>query len=68
MRTKKLMAEEVLVARAVEVLMKALGPVETARFFNMPRQRRKESVKRHRLWQATLKNDAFFDQVFSQKS
>jgi len=45
--------------------MKELGPVETARFINMPKRKRIESVKRHREWQKLLDKDKFFDEVFS---
>ena len=31
--------EEILIRRALEAMMTALGPVETARFLNLPRQR-----------------------------
>ena len=56
--------EEQAVRRAIKALMKTLGPVETARFLNLPRQRRIESVRRHRQWQAQLDQAQFFDEVF----
>jgi len=37
-----------------------LGPVETARFLNIQRSKRVESVKRHREWQKSLEKDNFF--------
>ena len=49
--------EDTLVKKAVEVLLRELGPVDTMRFVAMPRTKRLESVKRHRKWQKTLKKD-----------
>jgi hypothetical protein len=59
--------EDTLVKKAVEVLLRELGPVDTMRFVAMPRTKRLESVKRHREWQKTLKKDPFFDEVFTSK-
>lgn len=64
MRSIKYMDEEAVIEKAVKVLMKELGPVETIRFINMPKRRRLESVKRHQQWQKLLDKDSFFDQVF----
>ncbi|HLE27952.1 MAG TPA: hypothetical protein VI793_07535 [Anaerolineales bacterium] len=64
MKTTRYLTEEELIERGVEALMKALGPVETARFLNLRSARRLESVKRHRRWQARLNKKQFFDQVF----
>ncbi len=58
------MDEEVVIKKAMEVLIKELGPVEAIRFINMPKKRRLESVKRHQQWQKLLDKDSFFDQVF----
>jgi hypothetical protein len=59
--------EDTLVKKAVEVLLRELGPVDTMRFVAMPRTKRLESVKRYREWQKTLKKDPFFDEVFTSK-
>lgn len=59
--------EEQLIAKAVHVLIKELGPVEASRFLALPRKRRVESVKRHRQWQAQLQQDEFFDRVFGAR-
>jgi hypothetical protein len=59
--------EDEVVQRAVDALMEALGPIETARFLAMPRERRLDSVTRHRRWQDRLQPDQFFDQVFGPK-
>jgi hypothetical protein len=45
-------------------MMTALGPVETARFLNLPRQRDSDYVEWHRRWQAGLDPQRFFDEVF----
>lgn len=65
MKTVKYMNEDVVIKKAVEVLIKELGPVEAIRFINMPRKKRMESVKRHREWQKTLIKQQFFDEVFA---
>ena len=56
--------EEELVRRAIDALLRALGPVEATRFLSMPREQQLDSVQRHREWQATLDQASFFDQVF----
>jgi hypothetical protein len=61
------MKDEELLERAIELLMEHLGPVETSRFLALPSKKRIESVRRHRLWQASLDKDAFFDTVFSPR-
>jgi hypothetical protein len=53
-----------MIKKGVEALMKALGPVETARFLNLPRKRYKDYVQWHREWQNGLDAEALFDQVF----
>jgi hypothetical protein len=57
--------QDEMVRRAVETLMATLGPIETVRFLTLPRQRRLDSVTRHRRWQDSLDKDRFFDQVFA---
>lgn len=64
MQAQVYLPEDQVIHRALEALMKALGPVETVRFLTMPRRRRLESVRRHRQWQASLGKERFFDQVF----
>ena len=65
MKTTKYLSEDVVIQKAVDALMKALGPVEAFRFMNMPKRKKVESVKRHRDWQQTLNKTKFFDEVFS---
>ncbi len=64
MNTTEYLPEEELIDKALQALMKALGPVEAIRFLNLPRSRRLESVERHHQWQASLNQEQFFDQVF----
>jgi len=61
------MDEEQLITKAVDVLVKELGPVEASRFLALPRKKRMESVKRHRQWQAQLQPEEFFDRVFGAR-
>jgi hypothetical protein len=60
--------EEELITKAVDVLVKELGPVEASRFLALPKKKRIESVKRHRQWQAQLSRAEFFDRVFGGRS
>jgi hypothetical protein len=53
---------------ALKALLQSLGPVETMRFLGIRRTGRLDSVQRHRRWQKTLEPQAFFNQVFGQKS
>ncbi len=60
------MDEEVIIKRGMEALLKELGPVEAIRFVNIPKEKRVESVKRHRDWQKLLDKERFFDEVFAK--
>jgi hypothetical protein len=64
MKTEKYLNEEELIRKAIEALLQELGPVETARFVNLPRPKRIESVKRHRQWQKALDKDQFIKEIF----
>jgi len=64
MKDHTFLQEDKMVQRAIDVLMNALGPIETVRFLTLPRRRRLDSVTRHRQWQDSLDKDRFFDQVF----
>nr|MBC8359854.1 hypothetical protein [Candidatus Desulfatibia profunda] len=64
MKTEKYLNEEELIRKAIDVLLQELGPVETARFVNLPRPKRIESVKRHRQWQKALDKDQFIKEIF----
>lgn len=68
MSTHTYLKEEEMIRRAVDALMKALGPIETTRFLTLPRAKRVDSVKRHRQWQDSLDKDHFFDQVFGSEA
>lgn len=63
MKALKYLKEEDILKKGIDVLMKELGPVETARFLNLPRSKRIESVKRHRDWQKTLDKDTFLKEI-----
>ena len=64
MKPERYLAEQAAIKEGVDILVKELGPVEAMRFINFPRDRRQESVKRHREWQELLNKDRFFDEVF----
>ena len=59
--------EDEMIRRAVEALLRDLGPVEATRFLTLPQRRKVDSVTRHRLWQEGLDRDRFYDQVFEHK-
>lgn len=67
MSMAKYMDEDDVIRKAIEVLLKELGPIETIRFINMPKKKRIESVKRHREWQKQLDKEKFLNEVFSTK-
>lgn len=67
MSIAKYMDDEDVIRKAIEVLLKELGPIETIRFINMPKKKRIESVKRHREWQKQLDKEKFLNDVFSIK-
>jgi len=58
--------EAALVHRAVEALVRDLGPVEAMRFLSLRRTRVFDSVTHHRQWQESLDKDRFFNEVFEQ--
>ncbi len=66
MKTAKYMDEEILVKKAIEVLIKELGPIEAIRFINIPKGKRMESVRRHREWQKHLDKEVFYTEIFKE--
>lgn len=65
MTTLTYMTDEELAEQAITTLLDTLGPIETMRFLNLPRERALDSVARHRRWQANLDDEAFLKQVFA---
>ncbi|MBU2444709.1 MAG: hypothetical protein KJ666_03940 [Bacteroidetes bacterium] len=59
-------AENKLLKKAMRILFKELGPVETSRFLSITNQKRKESVKRHRDWQKGLNKELLFKEIFEE--
>ncbi len=64
MNSVKYMDENMVIKKAMEVLINELGPVEAIRFITIPKLKRMESVKRHREWQKLLDKNRFFDEIF----
>ena len=64
MKAVKYMDEESVLKKGVELLIKGLGPLEAVRFMNISKERKIDSVKRHRAWQKTLNKEQFFKEVF----
>lgn len=67
MKTSTFIPEDQLISRAIDALIERLGPVEASRFLALPRQKRLDSVERHRQWQASLQKNEFFDTVFGEQ-
>ncbi|MBU2494608.1 MAG: hypothetical protein KJ571_18450, partial [Bacteroidetes bacterium] len=59
-------AENKLLKKAMRILFKELGPVETSRFLSITNQKRKESVKRHRDWQKGIDKELFYKEIFEE--
>lgn len=64
MKAVKYMDEKDVINKGIDLLVKGLGPMEAIRFMNLSRERRIDSVKRHRAWQNQLDKDRFFNEVF----
>lgn len=64
MTTHAYLPQDTMVRRAIEALMAALGPVETARFLRLAREQQVDSIEWHRQWQASLDPKHFLDEVF----
>jgi hypothetical protein len=64
MKAVKYMDEEIVIKKGVELLINGLGPMEAIRFMGLSKQRKIDSVKRHRTWQKQLDKDLFFNGVF----
>lgn len=60
------MNEEIVIKKAMEVLIRELGPVEAIRFINIPKKKRIDSIRRHREWQRLLDKSKFFNEVFAE--
>jgi len=65
MKLTKTVPDNDLMKKGIEILFRELGNVDAIRFLSIPREKRVESVKRHRDWQKTLNKDTFFDEIFS---
>ena len=66
MKSVKYMDEEMVIKKAMKVLIRELGPVEAIRFINIPKKRRIDSIRRHREWQKLLDKARFVDEVFAE--
>lgn len=64
MKAVRYLDEEVMIKKGIQVLVDTLGSMEAVRFMTLPREKRIDSVQRHREWQDTLNKDAFFNEVF----
>ena len=66
MRLTRTVPDNDLMKKGIEILFRELGNVDAIRFLSIPREKRVESVKRHRNWQKTLNKDTFFDEIFGE--
>ena len=67
MKLTKTVPDNDLLKKGIEILFRELGNVDAIRFLSIPREKRVESVKRHRKWQQKLDKDAFFDEIFGDR-
>lgn len=58
--------DDMVVKKGVALLIKNLGPAGAGRFISMIREKRVDSVKRHRDWQSKLEPDSFLDEIFGK--
>ena len=64
MKATRTVPDNDLMRKGIEILFRELGNVDAMRFLSIPREKRVESVKRHRAWQQTLDKDTFFGEIF----
>ena len=64
MKVTKTVTDNDLMKKGIEILFRELGNVDAIRSLSILREKRVESVKRHRAWQQTLNKDTFFDEIF----
>ena len=64
MKASTFINEEQLISKAVDALIRKLGPVETNRFLSLMKKKRVESLKRHHQWQAKLNKEQLFEAIF----
>jgi len=67
MKATRTVPDNDLMKKGIEILFRELGNVDAMRFLSIPREKRIESVKRHRDWQQTLDKDTFFDEIFGDR-
>ena len=65
MKLTKTIPDIDLMKKGIKILFRELGNVDAVRFLSIPREKRVESVKRHRNWQQTLDKNTFFDEIFA---
>jgi len=65
MKLTKKIPDNDLMKKGIKILFRELGNVDAVRFLSVPREKRVESVKRHRNWQQTLDKNTFFDEIFA---
>ena len=65
MKAARYMDDELVMKKGVELLINGLGPLEALRFLSFPREKRVETIKRHRAWQKNLDQKQFFDDLFA---
>lgn len=65
MKLTKTVPDNDLLKKGIEILFRELGKVDAIRFLSIPREKRVESVKRHRDWQKTLDKETLFDEIFA---
>ena len=67
MKATVVMAEDQLVRKAVQFLIKRFGAVDAQRFLSLPTAKREESVRRHHAWQAGLNKKRFLAEAIQSE-
>jgi hypothetical protein len=60
-----MMPDKELIKKVTEILFRELGYTDAIRFLSLPKEKKMESVERHRNWQNTLDNDKFYNDIFT---
>ncbi len=65
MSMTKMIPDKELIRKVTEILFKELGYTDAIRFLSLPKERKMESIERHRDWQNTLDKDKFYNDIFA---
>jgi hypothetical protein len=67
MKSNNVIQENTLIHKALTVLIKNFGVLETNRFLSIINNKKIDSIKRHQNWQDQLNKDDLFKKIFNKK-